>query len=726
MKMGHGLRIPGLYWLAILAVILITAPLNMASAPLRANLGNLLFDQFQRWTPRLDAGDLPVRIVDIDDESIKRVGQWPWPRARMATLVDKLTGAQAAAIGLDFLFAEKERAEAGRPDADDGDAAFAAAIAGKPVVLGEYFTSRPTGESPVTKSGFATAGDDPVKFVRQYPGVLPPLPVLAQSAAGVGFLDWLPDNDRIVRRVPLVLGVNGALQASLAMETLRVAQGASTYVIKSSNASGETAFGAEVGVNAIKNGDASIPTGRSGDMRVYFAEPDARRVIPAWKVFEEGADLSDLAGKIVFVGASASLLGDIVATPLSPSEPGVEVHAQILEQILGGRTLTRPDWAPGAELLTTLALTLCLALALPRVSALWCAVLGGVVCIGLTIGSWWAFSRHGLLLDPLIPTISSASTFVAGLLALYGLKRRQEQEIRSAFGRFVSPAVVARLAEHPENLRLGGLQRILTVMFCDLRSFTTLSEGMSAVELTRFLNDYLTPMTDAVLDAQGTVDKYMGDAIMAFWNAPLDDSSHGEHAVEAALAMRRLLVGLNEQWRTNPPVAGKPLGQVKFGVGLNTGECCVGNLGSKRRFDYSAIGDDVNVSSRLEGSSKQFGVDIVASDSTRAQAPDYAWLEIDGVLLKNKTRPVGVHTLAGDRDYARSAEFRELARLHDLMLEAYRDKRFGKAIELARDAARLAPAEIRGLYAYNEKRFAHLAAATLAADWVPVIVLDEK
>ena len=205
-------------------------------------------------------------------------------------------------------------------------------------------------------------------------------------------------------------------------------------------------------------------------------------------------------------------------------------------------------------------------------------------------------------------------------------------------------------------MKLGGEERVLTVMFCDLRSFTTLSEGLTAVELTHFLNDYLTPMTDAVLDASGTVDKYIGDAIMAFWNAPLDDPDHARNAVEAALKMRALLASLNVRWRAEAAAKGRRFTQVKFGIGLNTGECCVGNLGSTRRFDYSAIGDEVNVASRLEGASKQFGVDIVASESTRALTPDYAWLEIDQVLLKNKTRPVGVFALAGGRDLRQERE----------------------------------------------------------------------
>ena len=263
-------------------------------------------------------------------------------------------------------------------------------------------------------------------------------------------------------------------------------------------------------------------------------------------------------------------------------------------------------------------------------------------------------------------------------------------------------------------------------MFCDIRSFTTLSEGMSASELTSFLNEYLSPMTDAVLDLSGTVDKYMGDAIMAFWNAPLDDRQHGVHAVAAALKMRRLLADLNSEWRRRAEAEGRRFVKVKFGVGLNTGECCVGNLGSVRRFDYSAIGDEVNVASRLEGSSKMFGVDIVASEATRDEAGGYAWVEIDEVLLKNKTRPVGVYALVGDEAYARSPEFREFAEAHEAMLADYRARRFEEARGRAADLAERAPDCIKGLYFYNERRFAALAAEAPSKDWRALIALDEK
>ena len=699
---------------------------GIVGAPTRAVIQNLVFDQYQRWKPRPYAFDQPVRVIAVDDESLKRLGQWPWPRERLATLVDALKNAGAAAIVFDFLFAEKDRADASAQNGATPDDVFARAIDGAPVVLGSFVSEAPNGAPDAAKAGFVTAGDDATKFLTPAPGALAPLSELAKHAAGVGFLNWRPDSDRVVRRVPLILNVNGALHPSLAMEALRVAQGASTYVVKSSNASGETAFGEVYGVLAIRDGDVTIQTDPAGDIRVYFARPDPRRSIPAWKVFTPGTDLSSLRGSIVFVGASAALLSDIVATPLSAAMPGVEAHAQIVEQLLDGQTLKRPDWAPSAEWMATavicailIATTWFLA---PHLAALMFAAV--VAAIGAV--SWFAFSRHGVLIEPAYPAFSAAAVYFTGVSTLYAVKRHQEREIRSAFGRFVSPAVVARLAEMPGALELGGLQRELTVLFCDIRSFTTISEGFDAQGLTRFLNEYLTPMTDAILDREGTIDKYMGDAIMAFWNAPLDDPDHSAHAVASALAMRETLVALNEGWRSRAETDQRTFRPVRFGVGLNTGEACVGNLGSLRRFDYSAIGDEVNVASRLEGACKIFQVDIIGSETTRAEALDFAWLEIDSVLVKGKTRPVGLYALAGDPALAGSEEFAELSRLHAAMLAAYRNRNFADAAALAKEAAPRAPDAVRGLYSYNLRRFSQLAESAQDPDWRPVIALDEK
>jgi adenylate cyclase len=732
------------YMLVVAIAYVSTIVLGVLLAPLRTNLQNLVFDQYQRWHPREYGLDQPVRILDIDDESIRRIGRWPWPRQKMATIVDALIKANVATISFGVLFSEKDRPnieancgayttpsgnqEESCDERADGDFIFAKAIANRPVVLGSLFTRTRNGaaaEIPV-KGGFAVAGDAPVPYLNHLSGAIAPLPSLVENAAGIGFMNWLPDDDRVIRRVPLLLDVNGQPQPSLALESLRVAQDASSYVIKSTNASGETFFGGSLGVTAIRVGDIIIPTEAAADIRIYFAKSDERRSIPAWKVFSDDADLSDLAGKIVVVGVSATLISDVIATPLNSSTSGLEAHAQLIEQILSGVSLLRPDWASGAELLISAVLTLALIIAMPVVPVLWSALLGGLAVGAMALASWVAFTRHGVLLDPVTPSFSSGLVFLAGVLSLYSQKLQQANEIRSAFGRFVSPAVVARLAENPENLQLGGLQRRLTLMFCDLRSFTSLSEGLSAFELTSFLNEYLTPMTNVVLKEMGTIDKYMGDAIMAFWNAPLDDPMHGAHAVRAALEMRETLARLNLRWGQSANQSGVVSRKVKFGIGLNTGECCVGNLGSTLRFDYSAIGDEVNIASRLDGASKVFGVDIIASASTREEAPEFAWLEIDRVLLKNKTRPTAVFALVGSPSYAGSATFRDLVTRHEEMLAAYRARDFATARDVAKVAAELGPDDVKGLYAYYQTRYDELLRSDLAPEWAPMVALQEK
>jgi adenylate cyclase len=723
------------YLLVVVAVYAGTLALSETLTSLRANFQNVVFDQYQRWRPRQRGADDLVRVIDIDDESIRRLGQWPWPREEMAKLVAALSDAHAAAIGFAVLFSEADRAPAesastASPSPLDavsqGDADLARALAKRPVVLSEVVNASEPGDKTPAKSGFAFVGEDPTRDLPHMSGVLAPIATLAKSAAGVGFVNWQPDADRVVRRVPLLIVANGQIQPSFAMESLRVAQGASTYIVKSADTGGGS-LGQGVGVAAIKVGDVVVPTQPSGDIRAYFSLADPSLSLPAWKALAPGADLSGLAGKIVLVGASASLLSDVVATPLNPSTPGVEAEAQLIEQIVSGQELLRPDWAPGAEFVASAALSLALVVLTPLLSALWSALFGACAVAAMAGASWFAFTHYGVLLDPVTPSYSSGAVFLAGVLTLYSQKRRQLNETRSHFGRFVSPAVVARLAENPEAIQLGGLQRTLTLMFCDIRSFTTLSEGLTAVELTSFLNEYLTPMTDAVLGQMGTVDKYMGDAIMAFWNAPLDDAAHAAHAVRAALLMRKTLGELNLRWESSAAPANQVFHRVKFGIGLNTGECCVGNLGSTRRFDYSAIGDEVNVASRLEGASKVLGVDIVASAPTRADAPDFAWLEIDRLVLKGKTLPTAVYALAGDASFATSASFRELAERHEAILAAYRGREFVAAGRLAVEAAAFAPNELKGLYThYYQERFAILAISQLGPAWEPVFTLETK
>jgi adenylate cyclase len=499
------------------------------------------------------------------------------------------------------------------------------------------------------------------------------LPALDEAAKGIGSINWVPDRDQVVRRVPLIYRVGDAYMPTLVTESLRVAEDASTYILKASNASGETAFGEATGLNHIKIGDAEIPTDADGGIWVRYRPSNPAAYIPAWKVLAGENDENTVAGRIILVGTSAPGLIDLRATPIDAAIPGVEIHAQALEHILAGRSLTRPDYAPALELAIMLVLGIGLSVVLPRIAARTSAVLG-VSAIALLIGGGWAAFRYGgLLFDPSYPSLFLFVLTTAATLYVYRRVELQRTEVRRAFSHYVSPTVVDELIAHPERLELGGVVRDLTLLFCDVRNFTSISEQLTAHELTRFINSLLTPLSEVILDHRGTIDKYMGDAIMAFWNAPLDDAAHAEHACRSALGMAARMAELNKIWQAEAEAAGRPFRKVAIGIGINSGNCCVGNLGSVQRFDYSAIGDDVNVASRYEGLSKYYGLTIVVGEPTVARLPDPRVLELDLMRVKGRAAPTRIFTLldalGGDGGLAD-----RIAPIHAEMLAAYRRK----------------------------------------------------
>ena len=354
-----------------------------------------------------------------------------------------------------------------------------------------------------------------------------------------------------------------------------------------------------------------------------------------------------MAGRIILVGTSAPGLIDLRATPLDAAIPGVEVHAQAIEQIIaeqqGGLSLTRPDYARALELAIMIVLGIVLAAILPTISAVHAAVLGLSVMATLAIGGWGAYSQAGLLLDPSYPALALFILVAAGTTDVYRRVEQQRGEVRRAFSYYVSPTVVDEIIAHPDKLELGGVVREVTLLFCDVRNFTTLSEKLNAHELTSFINSLLTPLSEIILTNRGTIDKYIGDAIMAFWNAPLDDPDHAAHACRSALAMIAKMEDLNKTWRKQAEAAGRPYDQVRIGIGINSGEVCVGNLGSSQRFDYSAIGDNVNVASRFEGLSKAYGVPIVVGEQTLERLNGVEAIELDMMRVKGRAQPTRIY-----------------------------------------------------------------------------------
>lgn len=694
----------------------------------------LVFDAYQNLKPRQPAGS-PIAVVDIDDTSIGSLGQWPWPRTVLAEIVDRLTAAGAGVIGFDVLFAEPDRTSPvlalprlrelgytvlGAPDAPDidYDRQFARAIGNASVVTGLALAETTRAAPPKPKSRFAYGGANPVDYLGAYEGSIANLAILDEAASGIGVISFPPGSDGIVRKIPLVSRYGGDLYPALAMELLRVGQGVPTLAIRSTGASGESDTG-NPGMIAIRNGDFTVPTGVDGTMWVYFSgEPVAPSLSAAQVLDPEQADAvaEAVAGRIVLIGTSAIGLRDIVATPLSAAVPGVFVHAEIVDQIIGGTFLNRPDWAIGAEVLLAAVVAILVLALLPWLPSTGnAAVALLLLAASLAIG-WFGFATYHLLLSPVLPVVLCVVAYGIGSGVRLLLSEREKRFIRAAFTQYLAPSLVKQLVDNPQRLILGGENREITLLFCDIRSFTGISERLGPIELTEFLNNFLTPMTDILMRNGATIDKYMGDAIMAFWNAPLDVAEHRRRACVSVIEMEAALKAFNQ---TQPT-------PVSIGVGVNTGICCVGNLGSRQRFDYSAIGDPVNVASRTEGMTKQYGLTNLIADTTAEEVDDLAVIEVDRVRLYGRGGATSVYTVLGDAAHAGTEEFRELKRLHDRFLGHYRRREFAKAgqdLHVLRDAA---PAQLRYLYEIFANRLAHLVADPPPADWDGTYTAEHK
>jgi adenylate cyclase len=706
------------------------------------DLSNFVFDSWQRLKPRAFERDGPVRVVAIDEASLAELGQWPWPRTRLAEATRRLAELGAAAIAFDIIFNEPDRASvesmiatlssgalrdglsAQLVGAETNDQAFAKTLADIPAVLSASLLPASTTRDLAPKAGIAHAGDDPQPFIIAFDGIAGPLPVLAAAAKGIGAINWLPDRDQVVRHVPLLVRLKSTIFPSLALESLRVAEGATTIVVRSSNASGQTAFGRPTGVNALKIGDREIQTGANADIRPYYTVTQSDRFISFARLLRNEVVKDEVEGRIVLIGTTATGLSDVRATPLEASVAGVEIHAQIVEALIGGAILARPDWAPAAETVLGLLAFAIVALLLPVLSPLASVALVSAAVLLCGLASFVSFDRAKILLDPTFPSLALVGVYFAGTLALWRADRIARQRIRLAFGKFLTPAVVDRLATDPRGLVLGGETRELTIMFSDLRNFSGLSEGLGAQELTQFMNAFLTPMTDAILDHDGTIDKYVGDAIVAFWNAPLDVPDHASKAVAAALRMRHELADFNAARERAANDKGEAFTKAMIGIGLNAGPCSVGNMGSLRRFDYSVLGDTVNLAARLERVSKIYHVDIVAAESVVKRAPQFAWLELDWVRVKGRTEITTIFGLAGDAAYAQSRDFAAWRRANDEMLAAYRSGDVALAHSHARRLCGEVPSVWCALYQSMAERFGDVATAQQQPGIPPVRNLD--
>lgn len=727
---GDWKRLDWLHLLVPSLFLVLAVALRIANWGAVAEVQNRVFDSYNRRRPR-PYREAPVRIIDIDDESLSRLGQWPWPRALIAQVVRRLKALGASAIAFDIVFAEPDRTSPSRICRDktigslaDYDRILAQAIADSPVVIGSVLTEQENYSAPALKASFALAGDDPLPYLSRFNGAVINLPEHEKAASGNGSFNIIPEPDGIIRRIPLLLGLKNQVIPSLAAEALRVAQGAATISVKASGASGETAFGAHTGISKIKIGDFIVPTDAHSRAWVYYSKPDPRRTIPIWRILENDFDPKQVEGCITFLGTSASGLKDQRATPLNPVTPGVEVHAQIAEQILLKEFLQRPDWASGAETLFLFIFGAALILFFKRLGAAGGAVVALLAAVSAFVLSWQAFLRWKWLIDPLFPALTVLLIYLSSSLISYLRSEGDRRRVRNAFGRYMSPVLVEQLAAHPEKLKLGGEMKRMTFHFCDIEAFTGMSEWYDPQGLTIFLNRFLTPMTEIILAHKGSIDKYVGDCIVAYWNAPLDDPEHAKNACLAVLEMHARLKTLNAELQLEAEAAGRKFLPLKIRTGLNTGPCIVGNMGSNQRFDYSILGDDVNLASRLEGANKFFGTYIMASEFTLEEARHCVEArELGRVRVLGKSTPIKVFNLLSKKGEL-SADWRGVLPHYEKGLALFNSRQFEQAALSFQEVIKILPKDGPSNVYLNVSR--DYSAIPPPEDWTGVFNLTAK
>ena len=686
--------------------------------------------------PLEQAVDPRVVIVDIDEYSLAQEGQWPWPRQRMAELVESLGMAGAAVIVGDIVWAEAERnvaevvarrlaSEAPEQrllgeqllqisESFDGDLRLAEALRDWEMVLGYVLQPYPEPNSGALPQPLLIDGErlarTSLPAMASYTGNIA---LLQEAATYGGFFSAYPDRDGILRRVPVVARYEGALYGSLALEAVR-----QFYLIDEVELVTAPIGGVDT-VEAVRLGPSVIPTDGAGNMVIpYRGRQGSFPYVPAADVLNGSADPDLLAGAIALIGPTARGLFDLRATPVQSVYPGVEVHANLIVAMLDNLYLTVPAWAPGANIVIVLLLGLALALLLPALTPLRQLLLTGTAAAAVVGLNLWLWRGHGLILDLATPLLLVALLAMVNLAAGFLFEARTKLRLKGMFGQYVPPQLVEEMSNSPDSFGFEGETRELTVLFCDIRSFTTISESLSASELKQLLNRFFTPMTRIIFDSRGTIDKYVGDMIMAFWGAPVPDPRHAEQAIGAALEM------LAEAERLRPQFAAAGLPEVAIGVGLNSGPMNVGDMGSEYRRAYTVLGDAVNLGSRLEASTKYYGVGLLVGERTRALAGDaFIFRELDLVKVKGKAQAIRVYEpicRAGQT----GPELEEELASHADALTHYRAQRWDKAEAGFSDLAQRHPH--RYIYRLYLERIAELRGRELPADWDGSYTRTEK
>ncbi|MFZ5502152.1 MAG: CHASE2 domain-containing protein [Pseudomonadota bacterium] len=708
------------------------------------NLSTFIYDYRVRLTLP-NTVDERIVILDIDEKSLKEEGRWPWSRDRLGLLMDKLFDQYGIAIvGFDVVFAERDESsglkvlqklgqnqlknDAGYQAALaqitpqlEYDSVFAAKIKNRNVILGYYFTDQETssvsGALPEAAFPAGSFQGRPVNFIVKN-GYGANLPELQQAAAGAGHFNPIVDADGVVRRVPLLQEYKGAYYEALSLAMVRTLLGNAKLLPGFAEGGDDSYAGLEWLDVDMAGGKISIPVDHEVSALIpYRGKHGSFPYISIADVLHDRVDPAALRDKIVLVGTTAPGLLDMRATPVSEVYPGVEIHANMISGMLDQRFKQRPAYMMGAEVVWLLfigfGLSVILSLLTPA-KAILVSLFTFVLTAGLSLALW----QYADLLMP----IANSLLVIVLLFALnmsygYFVESRTKRQITGLFGQYVPGELVEEMAEHPESVSMEGESRDMTILFSDVRGFTTISEGMNPKELSLLMNEFLTPLSRVVYDHRGTIDKYMGDCIMAFWGAPLRDENHARNAILAGMEMQAALEALQPHFKER----GWP--EIHIGVGINTGRVSVGNMGSEVRVAYTVMGDEVNLASRLEGITKQYGVGIIVGENTKNAVADFVYRELDHVRVKGKEKPVAIYQPIGLLGEVTQSLQNEVKLFHE-MRRLYRKQDWDQAELQLMNLQRMSPDT--ALYRIYAERVDYFRNNPPSGDWDGVFVFQTK
>ncbi len=685
-----------------------------------------------------------VVIVAIDQKSVDALGRWPWPRTRIAELIERLDAYGAKVVALDIVFSEpdeslglstikglknrlKDKGQDVRSEieavekAADSDARLASALKKSPsAILGYFFfTSKEEIKhleekqaaylipSRFTSIRYIEKGT-PSPDILTAAGVEENIKVLSDAATNFGYFNTAPDSDGTVRWVPLAIKYGDNFYPHLALEAVRKYLASPPLILNA----------ARYGVDSIQIGHRNVPTDERGRLLINYRGD--QKTFPHYSlsdVLKGDLPADAFKDKIVLIGATAVGIYDMRVTPFSGAFPGVEIHANVIDNILKGDFINRPDWIVVFDIAAMLLLGIALAIVIPKIRAVYAALFTIALAVLYIILNNYAFDTFRIWLTVVYPVNTIVLVSSCVITFQFMTEEKRKREIKNAFSHYVSPSHINEILKDPHKLVLGGEEKRLTVLFSDIRGFTTISEGLKPQELVKLMNDYLTPMTEMVLKNGGTVDKYIGDAIMAFWGAPIWQEDHPARACKTALDMMERLAELSVEWKKK----GRP--EIDIGIGLSTGNLTVGNMGSTTRFDYTVMGDAVNLGSRLEGMNKEYGTHIIVPKYTYEDVKtEFIFRHLDLIRVKGKKIPINIYELMGDK--TDSGGLKEVAGLFEAGLKSYTERDWDKAEGHFQDVLRLRPED--GPSRVFLSRVEKLRETDLSDDWDGVFVMTKK